>query len=278
MQINQALLRILGLIIISVIIYFRLIIERLPKSLNFAITNELKYTIIIISLLFICTAVIGIYFNIKLLLKIPFSKNVFSKFLLFIMSYVEAALVSIYHWIILSVPDSYNKFRRVIDGFYSYLGHRELLLICTVLIMPYVLVGFALSIDVYVCFRLNYFYKTLPFLLVPLLYNIWSYILKDFFSNIENIIKETMTIKHSFLEDGRDHFEFVPKKGTDTTEILRIITEDVPEYLALYKIQGFLSICQQIADYYKPRCLLLFYFNYFIAGIYILMQNASIFI
>ena len=99
------------------------------------------------------------------------------------------------------------------------------------------------------------------------------YILKDITKSLENIVNYNFEIKYSRLPDGQDQFKFIPKPGIDNTVIMQALAVDVVHYLQLNPLRGFLEAYQKQLDYYKPRTLLLFYANYLIGWLYVLIKG-----
>lgn len=89
-------------------------------------------------------------------------------------------------------------------------------------------------------------------------------------------IAKSLIIQHSFLDNGEDHFSFKVKPGYPRKQALLILEKDVPEYLSLYPLKGFLESYYNIETSYKPYVMFIFFANYFIGCIYIFVTNLNI--
>ena len=275
-SLKQLYFRIMGLSIIGLFIYFRFIIERLPKDLNLFNNDTINYSIFFIIVLFFLSGLYGFYINIKILLNKNNFNNIFIKIINKVIYTIKSYVTSIYDWIIQTIPDSLYKLTYLIKLFYDYMGHKERLLFILFQIVPYMMVALMLSIDVLVFFKLNFFYKTLPLLALPLLFNVWKYIMQECINAIETKLIAVVNIEHSFEKDGRDKFRF--SKKTDTTQdvLLKCFQKDVPAYLELYPIRGFIEIYNKFTTKYHPRIQILFYSTYILNCIYIIYININV--
>lgn len=142
--------------------------------------------------------------------------------------------------------------------------------------LPYVILGFTFVFDTFFLFKLYYFYKVLPFIIIPLLYSIFKFLIKDLITNL-GYIEEDLIITHCFLHNGKDNFNFKIKPGISPEEGDKILLTSVPEYLFLYPLKGFYESCNIQEAAIKKYFLMVMYSCYFISCSYILYQNIILF-
>lgn len=273
-------LRIIGITIIALYVYFRFIITRMPRNLSFYImendiTITYNYTIMCISLFGLMTSGIMIFLSKKKIEKksIEISSNIMKKFLVMtnmVVCYIKYILQILKVWCAQQVPDSYNKLYTICNIFYKRFGYYEKQ-ICIILVMiPHLIVVSCFYIDTLCFFQIRYFYKSITILIVPLIYHLFLYLMTDIISNL-NIIEETLNVEHSVLSNGKDRFTFNLKSesviSNSTFEFY------VSEYLKLIPLKGFLTSYFNIENYYKPRLFLFIYIGYFIGWVYIIIMN-----
>jgi len=274
------LLRIFGLIFIIVYIYIRILLERMSISLKIFLLEDDTIIINLGLFLFLnvllIIASLGLYFNISYFLqrtvKIP--KNIITDKIGYLYNMLKDSLIELNIFISENIPNSYGKMKLLTLAFYRKFGHKERLLFTCFNVLPYFTIALAFFVDTFVLFEFKYFYKALPLITIPLFFNIWLRLIEDLKNNIAEIAKN-LIIKHRFLEDGQDEFLFKvkPDKGFTPKEIDLILSEDVPEFLTLYPLKGFLESYNKIEKTYKPYLKLIFYSTYFVDVLYILLSN-----
>jgi len=269
-------LRIVGIMLIIFYIYIRFVVKRLPRDLHFYIINGeniiFNYMVAIIGMISILTALIILQVQMKKIFHIPLRvpNNIFIKLLEQLLEFVMNALFTVKQLIANKVPNSYENLRSLVTKFYAKYGHKELKLFIYLIIIPHVILVHCFLFDVVIFFELNYFYRALPLVTIPLLFNIWLNFMKDITSNMESIAKQ-LIIEHSFLPDGKDKFKFTIRAGINKQTAEAIMRDDIPEYLKLVPFDGFLKSYHQIESHYKPYLLIFVYSVYLFGWLYVFL-------
>lgn len=146
-------------------------------------------------------------------MPIQLSENIVTNVILAIISKIKEALHAIKDLIAQSVPDSFNKLQRLCTRFYIIFGSHEKSLCFTFILMLYFIVISCFLLDVFLFFKLTYFYKSLILLRFPIIFHVWLHFITDLTSNME-LIEEKFQITHRFLPDGRDDFISFKKRRT----------------------------------------------------------------
>lgn len=136
--------------------------------------------------------------------------------------------------------------------------------------MPYSIITVTFIIDVFIFFRLEYFYKSILLFTVPLLFNIWLNFIQDIASNL-NVIYERFFVTHKYLPDGQDSFSFTIRAGISLTQEHQ--TYYIQEFLKLIPLQGFLDSYYNIENFYKPVMLCFMHSIYIFGWFYIFITN-----
>lgn len=275
-------LRLIGIILILFYAYLRFFQERMPTTLFlfFRETGYLKinYNLLIFLIFLLTIACFGLYFNIKYILKTPIKipQNKVTNIIICFYKFIKHALISVNEMIANNIPQSYDKMKYIVLAFYNNFGHQEKLLFICFVAFPYISIALAFICDVFILFEFKYFYKMLFLIVIPLLYNLWLFMIYDLKNNLYNI-EESLIINHKFLVNGKDHFTFKVKPGYTAEQANFILTKDVPEYLSLYPLKGFLESYYEIENQYKQYVLLFFYSTYFFGCLYIFINNLILF-
>lgn len=114
-QIRSTLLFILGSLLITIIIYFRIIYRRLPKILDFLVlesdTYFINYQVITISIISIIFSSVMIYISLKIILKWSFKikRNFIIQVYLKIIPLIEEAFFTVYLFFIRKKENSFDR-------------------------------------------------------------------------------------------------------------------------------------------------------------------------
>lgn len=280
-KVKNILLRVSGISVIGSYIYLRFLKESMPSALTLFYRQDFSIIIKYNCLIFLCfiftLGVIGSYINIKYILKKPLNipSNILTKSFIYIYKIIKDSLNAVNKMIADNITDSYTKMKTIILFFYKIFGHKEYLLFFCVVIIPYFIISFSFFCDVYIYFEFNYFYKSLILLFIPLFFHIWLFFIENITINMDEIAK-SLIIQHSFLDNGEDQFSFKVKPGYTRKQALLILEKDVPEYLALYPLRGFLESYYNLENKYKPYIMLFFYLIYFIGSLYVFVINLNL--
>ena len=199
-SLKKLFLFLLGSFIVSFIFYFRVIYQRLPKKLFFfklvAFDKIVyNYNIIFFVLFLGIFSVIILLLNYKKINNVPIkiSFESFVKVILKLNLLIKNALFSVFEFVITLIPDAYYKMSKLALNFcYSKLSSFHYVLGLQYFIRTLIL--FFLYFDILMFFKLNFFYKSLLLLLIPLIIKLWLYSLRDWSNNKEKF-EEKLDIK-----------------------------------------------------------------------------------
>jgi hypothetical protein len=260
---------ILGVFIILYIIYIRLLLVRLPKELWLYNEGKINYSLALVLLISIIAFSNIFIMNLFLLYKIEIKASpLLAKFLFKIKDIIDKALLELYKFSVTFESDNYNNMARKAAKFYSIFGHITETFFINISICSRLLIVVIFLIDVFYFFRLDYFYKALILLCIPIGVNVWFYMLKDFVSNLEDA-KKTLIIK----DEGMDE-----KTGLPITRYSRNPENDiyidlkyhVEQYILLSKLNGYLQVYKLYSNFLTIRFDILISSIYLIGWFYIL--------
>ena len=153
--------------------------------------------------------------------------------------------------------------------FYKVFGTKSEAFFVMITVIVRFIIVIALVIDVFIFFKLNYFYKCLYLLCIPLIINIIFFFLRDMAKKLEevrslliitDITENTATIP-SYI------FELSP--GNEELDLNYLITE----FYMISKITDYLEVYDQYCEYIIPRFNIINYSLYLICWIYVLIVN-----
>lgn len=263
----------LGIFIILNTLYIRVILIRLPKELFLIINNQVNYRLCVIVVLGLITSLVILYQNLQDLLKKK-HKTSFLYYMTFKLKFlIDNALLETYFRIFNLISNGYTKLANLIAKFYNTFGKQpETLFLFLNYIMRFLILSMFL-IDVFWFFKLNYFYKSLILLCIPICINIWFYILKDFSKNIEQI-QLYLVIEDKGI-DPKTHLpitEYSPAEGYTNMDQDTLIYY-ANQYILLSKINGYLAVYNNLSTYYVSRFNIIIDSMYLIGWLYILSFN-----
>ena len=265
---------IFGLFFSLYVIYIRFFIVRLPKDLLFFKDTSSNYRVFLL-LVSIMLCLYLIIKNYKNMFNIQATPSFFSLIIFKVLDTLDQALNVFYNVIMSIIPDAYSKVSYVAYNFYYYASKRtEFLLLFIQYCIRFIIV-FVFLIDVFIYFKLDYFYKIIFLFCFSLLCNILIYILKDFVQNLEEI------------EDAL----IITDKGIDTNTLLPItnyrlkeeyehfdLTYHVEQFILINKLKGYLEIYDKYYKFYNPRINIIIYSLYLVGWLYVLYINVVIYL
>lgn len=257
-----------GFLYICLILWSRLILQRLPKDLdgNYTSIQFISFCFLFfISFLILCI-------NLKKLLNIKFSTNsiynkiLSSSFYVNIVKYILEAPKNLYHWLLqyIVIRDPIENLGIKIWNMDPYKYNK------TIIFAMYFLrifVSIVFIIDIFYFNKLEYLYKILIIILIPITFQGFLYIIKDFSKwNKEYIEEEFLIIEPN---ENRDGFYAEPKetyKHFNDNQILSL-SESWTAYLANCM---FVDKCYEIQDIYNKYISIIIYSIYSIGWGYII--------
>lgn len=261
----------IGVFFVGFILHRRFIVVRVPKDLHVfdEIINIVLCITILIGFLFsIYQIIINIYY---LITKYNLKSNMFTK----LQEFTTNALLDLYIVICSYIPDIYDHVSLLAENFYAKFHKQEEYLLLFILYFIRFIIVLAFLIDVFVFFKLDFFYKMLSLLIISLIIKTVIYILRDFASNVEDA--------KSFL--------IIEDKGFDTITQLPItefsLKEEykklnlhyyIKQYLLCSKVDGYFKRYDLYSAFFNPYVNIFIYSLYFLGWSYILFINIQHFI
>lgn len=255
----------LGVLIISYVLYVRVILNRVPKELY--LFEPISYKLIFMVISGITLSIFIIIKSISLLLyPNKISNNIFNTILSQISNIISDSLREVYNIIISNINNSYELISSLAYHFYEKFGklHEGFFLFVSYIIRFFIVMAFL--IDVFYFFELKYFYKALILLTISLSIKIVFFILKDFATNLEEIASYL-----TLVNDAQDssNIKFIPSHGNEDINL----EYHINHFRICSQINGYLDVYNFLLNYYNPRVNLFIYLLYLIGWLYILFHN-----
>lgn len=272
----KGILRIIGLVLIVLYVYFRIIKERSVETLYFLVFKEnqilINYKLFTICVLFIILCSLILYFLYKRLIKqyINIPKNKVTSMFINLLLLIKNSFLALHEWFTGTIPDSYEKIKRLVLLFYKKYGHNEKQLIFLFYGLPYFIIGSTFLFEVFFEFKLKVFFLALPIYIISLLFTYWIFLIDSIAHNL-GLIEQQIDITHRFLPDGKDYFMFSKKVIHDLEDDVFIQYHN--EYLLLYPLKGFMINYNALEEYYKLRFTSLLYLCYLFGWLFIVLKN-----
>lgn len=261
---------ILGFILIIYILYNRTFRIRLPQDLDIYHNDNLNLNLVFLIIVSIFANIIVIYLSVKSLRSINNTEAWYKKIGLFISQFISDCLYEAYDYLISKYANAYDKVSFFCNKFYKAFGEKgEYLFIFLEYFIKFSIL-LVFLIDVFVYFRLFYFYTSLFLLLVVLFIKLLFFILRDYAKNLEEI-KQTLIIIPEGLEKTTElpWTTYKPSKGNEHINL----DYNVKEFISCNKITGYLDIYNKYTNYFIPRFLIIIHGLYLIGWFYILYKN-----
>lgn len=266
---NNKIYLLIGFFIVIYTIYIRLVLKRLPRELH--MFDPINYVLIIITISWICLSLFIIWKNIRIILNIKSpSMNTFQKTLSSIQNIITESLQQVYFFLGQFVSNGYENISFLAEKFYEFFYTRTEALFLSISYAIRLIIVIIFLIDVFVFFKLYFFYRALILLCIPICINIFFFILKNFSSNL-NEIQSYLILE----EDGYDELTkepltiFKPSPGNEDIDLSYHVTQ----FIICSKITGYLQVYEYLHNYYSPRINIFIYSLYLIGWIYILIKN-----
>lgn len=266
-----------GIGTILFIMYIRLIMERLPRDLSLYYFDywgikRLNIFLTSFAIFWVIISASIVYISLRYILlkpiRIGYTMGNILDIFIATYNFLRESLISVAYIINDSLYDTYNAISNFAAFFYKYFGHRreDIFLIVTYIIRFIILLAFL--IDVFLFFRLNYFYKTLTLLCVNLVIHLFHFLLEDYSSCLKEIETE-LVITKSTNENGEPVTNFERAPGNEEIDLLYSFRE----YGRCLKIKGYLEIYDAQAKKYNSRVNLVIYFLYMSGWLYVLIRG-----
>lgn len=262
---------ILGFSIVFYTFYRRVIFIRLPKDLYFWQDDQFNYNLLLFALIGFSLCTYIFYKSIKLFFDKGSSTTWINRILYKINLTIENALFEVYT--VIGNRMFFNPYTHVsflAQKFYKYFHKKPETFFLFILYFIRLIILCSFLIDIFIFFKLNYFYKASYLLCISLLVKILFYILKDFSNNLEetasflditslSINTETNLPRTSYhLKEKYKHLD---------------LHYHVGQFILCSKISGYLHVYERYSDFFTPRFNILLYFLYTIGWSFILIKN-----
>ena len=259
-----------GIFLIIYIFYIRVILIRLPRDLHCYSDNHLNIKLLIIIIIGLIISLQLIIFNLFLLWHKILKENFISNTLTKAKNFIDKALFEVYLATTSHISNNYEKMSLISKKFYLIFGTvTEGLFVYIIYFIRFILV-FIFIIDVFYFFELNYFYKSLIFLCIPLSINILIFMLNDFANNL-NTAKSYLIIENLGIdkETNLPIIEYSPSFGNEDINL----DYHIEQYLLCLKLKGYLDVYNIVIQYYSIRCNIIIYSLYFFCWLFIIYKN-----
>ena len=163
--------------------------------------------------------------------------------------------------------------KKAVLYFYKIFGHYEHLLFIFLVMMPYLISSTSLILDSFIYYQINYFYKCLPFVALPLIFHVWLFLVNQIVLNLDILQEEIFFVEHSFLDNGQDHFKFILRPQYASQQGYPHVQADIKEYLSIYPLKGFLESYFSLENLYKPYLMFVVFKCYLLCCFYIIITN-----
>ena len=271
MKINYIFYVFLGLVCIFNTFYRRLILQRLPKSLDLW-KEQLNLSLFIIICLWIIVSIFIISTSFNMLRNKNNKQLFFSKIAEKVSDMFDQAYYHVYDLIVGYVPDNYDKVSSFAKVFYNFWSKRPDEQIHLVVIgCKFVILG-AFLFDVFYLFELRYFYKSLILFCIPIGINVIIFILRDFAKNKEKT-EQYLIITLTGVDQVTGEPSYSFKIAKDFESLNLDIEYHVKEYIICSKITGYLKWYDILKAYFTPRVNIIIYSLYLTGWLYVVYTN-----
>jgi hypothetical protein len=269
-KINYYFYLLLGFIIITYIAYIRFFLVRLPKDLHFNPYDKNYIFKIVFLTLSIIICIIAITNNILSNFNLNNNKNKLLFLIETISQVINNSLKHVYSFLMSFLSNPYEINAKISSQFYAYAHKRPetfLLFICFFIRLVIVTI---FILEVFLLFKLNYFYKSLSLLVIILVIKILLFLLRDTASNLI-VISEILII----TDKGIDKKTMLPI----TTYSLKPEYADndlnylVEQFIICNKLSGYLIMYDRYSHFLTPKFNILIYFLYLIGWLYVFFVN-----
>jgi len=148
------------------------------------------------------------------------------------------------------IPKFYDKLLFFCFKFYDIFGHRSeaTLIFVTLFVRTILLIAF--FIDVFIFFKLHYFYVTLVLLLIPLCIKVLIFILEDFSKALDEI-KSYLIIEDCGIDEETNLplTNYKPSPGNEKIDLYYY----VEQFIICNKITGYLKMYNMFLNFCNPR-------------------------
>lgn len=265
---------IIGFFIVVYIIYIRLFLTRNPKDLQFNPldnTYNIKIFLVILSSIICINIIIN---NLLIILKLESTQKYFRIIITKVTLLIENSLKQFYTSIVLFYDKLYNNrcdfisklSRKFYDFWHVYPEYYLLFIAYAIRILILLIFLF----EIFIIFKLNYFYKSLTLLCVTLFFNFLLFLLKDF-AELGDTYKDALNITHVSID--------VETQLPITNYSLKSEYQDndleyvVNEFILCNKLSGYLEMYDKYVTYFNPRFNIIIYSLYLVGWLYVLYIN-----
>lgn len=269
-KINKILYILLGLVIVSYIIYVRIFLVRLPKDLQINFCSDTYYVKLFFLVLSFLTCFFIIIHNVRVELHIRPRENTLLIILGSISNIVEISLKHFCSFLASFFRNPEDILSFISDRFYSY-WHKYpeyYLLFITYIIRSFIVLIFLMEVFFY--FKLDFFYKSLILLCFILVIKILIFILRDYASNLETL-QDVLIIKDCGIDEKTQLpiTNYSLKPGYEDNDLHYLIKE----FIICTKISGYLFMYDRYKIFFQPKFNIIIYSLYLIGWFFVLLAN-----
>lgn len=185
---------------------------------------------------------------------------------------IQKSLVDVYIHIAQHINDFPERIAAFSKKFYDIFSKKSELYFIILSFGAKFIVVIILLIDIFVFFKLKYFFQSLILLSIPIIISVMIFILKDFAGNKEELESYLVIQENGFDEDSEQpRYIFLPAAGHEDIDL----SYHVEQFINCSKIEGYLLVYDSLNTYYTPRLNLMLYTLYLFGWFYVLYMNLA---
>lgn len=261
---------IFGLILVAYMFYIRVILVRLPKDLFLWDDNKFYFNMCLMAFIWVTLSIYFIFNSIFSLLKKEIKLNKIKIILVKLQELIERSLYEVYRLPDKFLDNGYDTLANLANKFYEFWGKRDERIFVFIPYIIRIIILFAFLFDVFVNFKLDYFYRCLILLCFPISITLLFFMLKDFCSNLEDA-ENMLIIEYEGIdiEINLPITNYSPAPGYEDIDI----EYHVLQYILLNKLNGYLELYLAIQKYYSPSVNLIIYSLYLVGWLFVIIKN-----
>ena len=255
---------IIGLSIFLFIFYVRIIRMRLPKDLDL-FYPDIKWIFLFVTINSIIMSLFIIYKNLCLYFHQEERETIFTIYGNKISAFIDKGILEGYDFICGFHPHPYDIVSKIADIFFNIFKNMSIAITLWLTFYIKCIISIIFLIDIFIFFQFNYFYKSLFLLVIPLIFKIIFYILRDFSTNITEI-EEFINVAHV---EG-DTYKFTFKAEFKHLTNIKVYME---QYILCKQIINYFDHYDYYSPWFTIRKNIIIYALFLIGWVYILIKN-----
>lgn len=260
----------IGFIFVLYIIYIRFFLVRIPKNLQFNLLDynyKLKMSFVLFS---IVVCIVILITNLKIILKISDNANKLTFIFEFLSKFIDNSLQSFFGFIVSLYKDIYDLISNFSKTFYDFWHIYPEYHLLFIIYFVRLIILLIFLMEVFISFKLDYFYKSLILLCIVLIIKVIIFVLRDFASNVE-FLQEVLIIEDLGINEETQEpvTNYKLKSGYEDND-LRYLAE---QFILCNKLSGYLEMYDKYNKFFTPKFNIIIYSLYLIGWLYIFYWN-----